>query len=105
MSPFEYESNLKDLFDLKDMMSDIRDDISDTVSDTEVLDSVDKIISIAKTLGSLQVATVKLLDRICDEHEIDKDTLNKEIIAYGLLIYHMSRESKDVGNVKDTNEK
>lgn len=36
MSPFEYESNLKDLFDLKDMMSDIRDDIADTVSDTGV---------------------------------------------------------------------
>jgi hypothetical protein len=32
LSPFEYESNLKDLFDLKDMMSDIRDDISGTVS-------------------------------------------------------------------------
>lgn len=102
MSPFEYESNLKDLFDLKDMMSDIRDDISGTVSDTEVLDSVDKIISIAKTLGSLQVATLKILDRVCDEHEIDKDTLNKEIIAYGLLIYHMSRELKDA---KSTNEK
>lgn len=102
MSPFEYESNLKDLFDLKDMMSDIRDDISGTVSDTEVLDSVDKIISIAKTLGSLQVATLKILDRVCDEHEIDKDTLNKEIIAYGLLIYHMSRELK---NAKSTNEK
>ena len=102
MSPFEYESNLKDLFDLKDMMSDIRDDISGTVSDTEVLDSVDKIISIAKTLGSLQVATLKILDRVCDEHEIDKDTLNEEIIAYGLLIYHMSRELK---NAKSTNEK
>lgn len=102
MSPFEYESNLKDLFDLKDMMSDIRDDISGTVSDTEVLDSVDKIISIAKTLGSLQVATLKILDRVCDEHEIDKDTLNKEIIAYGLLVYHMSRELK---NAKSTNEK
>lgn len=102
MSPFEYESNLKDLFDLKDMMSDIRDDISGTVSDTEVLDSVDKIISIAKTLGSLQVATLKILDRVCDEHEIDKDTLNKEIIAYELLIYHMSRELK---NAKSTNEK
>jgi hypothetical protein len=102
LSPFEYESNLKDLFDLKDMMSDIRDDISGTVSDTEVLDSVDKIISIAKTLGSLQVATLKILDRVCDEHEIDKDTLNKEIIAYGLLIYHMSRELK---NAKSTNEK
>jgi hypothetical protein len=102
LSPFEYESNLKDLFDLKDMMSDIRDDISGTVSDTEVLDSVDKIISIAKTLGSLQVATLKILDRVCDEHEMDKDILNKEIIAYGLLIYHMSRESKDV---ESTNEK
>lgn len=91
MSPFEYESNLKDLFDLKDMMSDIRDDISGTVSDTKVLDSGDKIISMVKTLGSLQVATLKMLDRVCDEHEIDKDILNKKIIAYGLLIYHMSR--------------
>ena len=102
MSPFEYESNLKDSFDLKDMMSDIRDDISGTVSDTEVLDSVDIIISIAKTLGSRQVATLKIMDRVCDEHEMDKDILNKEIIAYGLLIYHMSRESKDV---ESTNEK
>ena len=57
---------------------------------------------IAKTLGSLQVATLKILDRVCDEHEIDKDTLNKEIIAYGLLVYHMSRELK---NAKSTNEK